>query len=128
MSSIRRAKNTLVADDQTLICNVVQAALTEDGHKVEVVRDGAEVLKTYAPERFTLLVLDIMMPQKTGIEIVRELRNRNDTVPIILMSGHMTEEVAKATEGIANLVLLAKPFGLEELRAAVERVAGKIIC
>ena len=128
MTSIRRRHRTLIADDQLLICNVVREALIQDGHEVEVVRDGAEVLKNYIPERHTLLVLDIMMPRKTGVEIVRELRKREDNVPVVLMSSYMSDEVAQATEGIPNLVLLAKPFGLDNLRTAVERAVGTIVC
>ena len=128
MSSNRRPKRTLVVDDQTLICNVVREALVQDGHEVEVVRDGAAALQTYRPERFTLLVMDIVMPLKTGIEVVRELRRRGDLVPVVLMSSHMSEEVARATEGLANLVLLPKPFGIGKLRASVEKAVSTITC
>ena len=128
MTRIIKPKRTLIADDQLLICNLVRETLLHDGHEVEVCTDGEAVLKSYRPEDFTLLVLDVMMPHRTGIEIVRDLRKNGDRVPVVLMSSYMSEDMAQAVEGLTNLVLLPKPFGLAELRNAVERAVGTLAC
>ena len=127
MSGSVKPKRTLVAGDQ-LVCNLVRETLTQYGHTVEVCTDGNAVLQTYRPTEFTLLVLDVMMPHRSGLEIVRELRKNGDRVPIVLMSSYMSEDLAEAVKGIENLERLSKPFGLAELRTAVERAVGSLTC
>jgi DNA-binding response OmpR family regulator len=116
----------LVADDDAQVASLVKQALLLDGHVVAVARDGAEALKAVAGAKFSALVLDILMPRKTGVQVLLELREADDDVPVVLMSSFISDDARNACEGLERVAFLQKPFGIDDLRVALESVVGTI--
>jgi len=129
MGSTRDILRVLVADDEVQICTLIREMLTQMGHFVEMCHDGEDALKAYEDQgRFGLVVLDVMMPLKTGVEVVQELRGRGENVPVLLMSSFLPEEVLSSLEGYERVAFLQKPFSLAEFRATVERITRPVRC
>ncbi len=128
LSPSNEIRRVLVADDEPQIGLLIREALGQEGHPVEIVRDGAAALEKTAEQKFGLLVLDVLMPRMTGVEVINELRARGDEVPIVLMSSFLSDEVLKACEGHSRLAFLQKPFSLADLRAAVQRAINHARC
>lgn len=101
-----------------MIAQLVKTALGRSGHSVETCDDGQEVLHKFYEGDFTLLILNLLLPRKSGLDIIRELRSQKEKVPVVLMCSHAFEGSFREEEGVA---LLRKPFGISDLLSAVEQ-------
>ncbi|MBI4790812.1 MAG: response regulator transcription factor [Chloroflexi bacterium] len=108
----------LVADDDKELVELLGYALKRDGHRVISAFDGLTALQLYQIEKPDLLLLDVNMPKRSGLEVLRELRLRSK-VPILMLTVHADEDsVVHALElGADDYVY--KPFRPRELRARV---------
>jgi DNA-binding response OmpR family regulator len=109
----------LVEDDRTLR-TALRDALAGEGHEVLVAADGHEARALLRQQRFDLLVLDVMLPGPSGLELLRELRARDDQTPVLLLTarGEEGDKVLGFELGADDYV--TKPFSLRELLARVK--------
>ncbi|MCK5944991.1 MAG: response regulator transcription factor, partial [Planctomycetes bacterium] len=108
-----------VEDDHTLR-TALSDALTGEGHRVTAAADGHEARAMLREQRFDLLVLDVMLPGPSGLELLRELRQRDADTPVLMLTarGEEGDKVLGLELGAADYV--AKPFSLRELLARVK--------
>jgi two-component system, OmpR family, KDP operon response regulator KdpE len=108
----------LVVDDEAGIRKVVRDALERAGHEVETAVDGQEASELAENQSFDLVVTDLSMPRKGGLDLVREIRGVSP-VPILVLTvrGEEREKVRLLDAGADDYV--TKPFGVEELLARV---------
>lgn len=118
----------LVADDEPQIGTFLRDALARFGYDADVVTDGEAAARKFAAGDYALVVSDVMMPLKTGVELVRELRGRNNMVPVVLMSSFLSDEVIGSCSRLDHLAFLQKPFALGDLKRAIERAISPIRC
>jgi CheY-like chemotaxis protein len=114
----------LLAEDELLAAAVLADALTEMGHAVVHAADGETALGLASALPFDVLVTDLAMPRMTGLELIPRLRAENPALPVVVMTGHLSDEGARmlASPAISPTVLLLKPFALGQLAAALDRV------
>ena len=111
----------LIADDEPSIVTAVEFLLTREGFEVEVARDGAEARERIESWRPDLVVLDVMMPQKSGYEVCRHIRERDDwrQIKVIMLSAKGRDtEVAKGMAMGAD-AYVTKPFSTRDLMARI---------
>jgi len=109
----------LVVEDDKKVASFLEKGLREEGYTVDVARSGDEGAMKAHVYPYDLLVLDVMLPEKSGLEIVRELRARESAVPVLLLTARDAEEdVVMGLDAGAD-DYLTKPFGFEELLARV---------
>ena len=117
----------LVVDDNEALLSTASRVLSQAGFQVAQATDGAKALRLAAIEPFDLVITDIIMPDREGIETIRELRLKFPSIKIIAMSGggrgSATGYLAIARFQGAALTL-SKPFTRPELLAAVTTVLG----
>jgi len=119
----------LVIEDERKVAGLIAAGLTEQGWAVEVCGNGDEGLQLAVSENFDALVLDIMLPGRDGLSLLRKLRSQHNPVPVILLSarGDVNERVEGLELGADDY--LPKPFSVIELvarlRAIVRRRTGE---
>jgi DNA-binding response OmpR family regulator len=128
MASSRDPGRVLIADDEPQIGTLLREVLTRQGYAVETCRDGEAALEKFRHGGISLLILDVVMPHKTGIEVIHELRAQGEMVPILLMSSFLTDEVLESCKGIEHLAFLQKPFSLYELGSTIERLLRAVRC
>jgi len=119
----------LLVEDDALLGDGVKAGLEDDSYVVEWVRDGRLAREALATERFAAVVLDLGLPRLDGLEILRELRGREDRTPVLVLTARDTlEDRVRGLDAGADDYLV-KPFELAELkarlRAIVRRSAGQ---
>ncbi len=120
----------LLAEDDSKLLRHLAAGLRGAGHVVDCAQDGAEARWAVENGAYEALVLDIMMPQIDGVSLVRSLRRRGMTVPVIFITarGEVRDRVAGLDAGGDDY--LVKPFALDELlarlRALTRRNAGQL--
>jgi len=114
----------LLADDDLMVTAVGSAMLKRLGFEVLTAVDGQEAVDLYTKHRETvcLVILDVSMPKKDGIAALRELKEINGEVKVILASGYGEDEVVRDNEKKQPNGFLHKPFKLRELVDAVEKV------
>jgi two-component system response regulator MtrA len=116
--------NILIVDDDPDIRELVAFKLRQMGHGVRVEKDGETGLAAALSEQPDLILLDVMMPKDSGIELARVLRadDRTATTPIILITARAQEaDVQKGFAAGANDYIV-KPFSPRELAARVENM------
>ena len=110
----------LVEDDQMNV-ELFESALETDGHEIVTERDGAAG-ETRATDRFDLILLDIQLPKKDGLEVCRSLRARGLRMPIVALSASVLPEEIARTKAAGFDLFLSKPISPRELREAVRRL------
>ena len=119
----------LVVEDERKIALFVQAGLKECGFVVDMVHRGDEALEIILDNHFDAVVLDIMLPGRDGLSILRVLRQKSNAVPILILTarGAISEKVEGLDLGADDY--LAKPFSIDELaarlRALIRRKSGE---
>ena len=111
----------LAVDDEVGILRLIKLELSSQGFRVVVAEDGAEALRIAEQQRPDIVVLDIIMPQMSGLEVMRRLRERSSTPVILLTAKDHDEDKVRGLELGAD-DYLAKPFNPEELSARVRAV------
>jgi EAL domain-containing protein (putative c-di-GMP-specific phosphodiesterase class I)/CheY-like chemotaxis protein len=114
----------LVVDDEEALVRVIAKSLMAAGHEVATASDGMRAVDLLASAPFDAIVSDIDMPRMNGIQFLRNVRQRDAEVPVILMTGN--PDVDSAVEAVAHGVLqyLIKPVDMGELRKVVARAVG----
>lgn len=114
----------LVIEDETLVSQTLEVLLMKAGHTVATAPDGAKGIAAYQAERPDLVITDIIMPEKEGIETIRELRAISQSVPIIAISGGgrtKNYDFLRIAHRLGATEVLRKPFANDELLAVVNR-------
>ncbi len=118
----------LVIDDDVQVRGAVRRILERAGHTVEDVGNGDAGLRAHRERPADLIITDIFMPERDGIETVRELRRESPQVKIIVISGGdrtQTMDLRKDAELLGAARSLRKPFELSELVRAVDELLGE---
>ena len=112
----------LVVEDDRKTAAFIQKALKAEGFVVDVLRDGDEGLRALLTTPFDAAVLDIMVPGRDGLGIVRQLREQGNATPVLLLSarGEVNERVEGLDAGADDY--LPKPFALAELTARLRAI------
>ena len=120
-------KKVLVVDDEPAIANLAKIKLTNAGFDVEIAHSGEEALERVADEFPDVMVLDVMMPNKTGFEFAEELRKDENNIPILFLTAKTEIE-----DRISGLELgaddyLTKPFDPKELILRIKKKAPEML-
>lgn len=115
----------LLAEDTVDMNRVLTAALTHEGYDVDSAYDGEEALEYVRANGYDAMVLDIMMPKKDGLQVLRELRESNIVTPVLLLTAkaEVDDRVAGLDAGADDY--LVKPFAMKELLARVRAMTRR---
>src|SRR5438105_13320926 len=108
----------LVVDDEPPIRRFLRTSLSAAGHRVVTAEDAAEALKMLAGEKPDVLILDLGLPDRSGLDVIAEIRSRS-TVPIIVLSARSDERAKVEALDLGADDYVAKPFGIAELMARI---------
>ena len=115
----------LVVEDDRIVGQYVKRGLEEQQYHVDLVDDGLEALRLISGGHYDLIVLDLRLPGMTGYEILRTVRDRGITTPILVLTAQdaVDHKVQALRAGADDYV--TKPFAFEELLARVEAIARR---
>ena len=115
----------LVVDDNASVRRSLAALLTRAGHEVIQAANGSEASRVWREVELDLVILDLFMPEKDGIETMVELRAFAPGIPIIVMSGGTADgsqiDMLNAAELLGATLTIEKPFTLAEMLNAVRK-------
>lgn len=118
-------KKVLVVDDDAKTVELVKLYLNRDGYKVLVAYDGVEAQRLARESHPDLVVLDLMLPGRDGLEVCRTLRNESD-VPIIMLTARTTEDDKLAGLDLGADDYVTKPFSPKDLVARVRAALRRL--
>jgi two-component system, OmpR family, response regulator len=114
-----RTMRLLLVEDQKRLASLTKRSLVEDGYAVDIASDGKEALDKFDINTYDLVILDIMLPVKNGIEVCQEIRRANTGVPILMLTAlDGVDDRIKGLDSGADDYLV-KPFSFGELSARV---------
>lgn len=109
-----------IAEDDQKIATLIKNGLAENGYDTSIYLDGNSAIQAFSNQTFQLLILDVMMPQISGIDICRNLRAKGNQTPILMLTalGTIDDKVNGLEAGADDY--LVKPFHFRELLARIE--------
>jgi two-component system, OmpR family, response regulator QseB len=119
----------LLVEDDEMIAKGLQTALRQDGYAVDGMGDGRSAAEALRTADFDLVLLDLGLPERDGLEVLRELRRRGDSTPVIIITARddIQNRVAGLDAGADDYII--KPFDLDEvgarMRSVLRRAAGR---
>lgn len=115
----------LIVEDEKQICDMVAKGLYDAGYEVDTCYDGEEALECILSEEYDLIVLDLNLPGMDGMEILKELRQKNEETKVIILSarGQIADKVEGLDAGANDY--MEKPFHLQELEARVRSLTRR---
>ncbi len=115
----------LVVEDDRKVAGFIEQGLREEGYAVDVAPDGDEATMLAHVYDYDLLLLDVMLPKKTGLQVAAELRREGRKTPILMLTARdTTEDVVRGLDSGAD-DYLAKPFKFDELLARVRALVRR---
>ena len=109
----------LYAEDEKSLARAVSAILIKNNYSVDVVYDGESALEFLATENYDGVILDVMMPKLSGVQVLRQMRQRGDSTPVLLLTAksEIDDRVSGLDSGANDY--LTKPFDMKELLARI---------
>jgi two-component system copper resistance phosphate regulon response regulator CusR len=107
----------LVVEDDRKVANFVQSGLEQEGHAVDVLNDGAAAGEQARTVDYDAVVLDLMLPGRSGFQVLRDLRARKPTLPVLILTARdsVEDRIAGLDSGADDYMV--KPFAMAELSA-----------
>ncbi|MFJ8068478.1 response regulator transcription factor [Peribacillus sp. NPDC096447] len=115
-------ESILIVEDEEKILRLLELELEIEGYQVGKAMDGKKALEAYRSRKWDLILLDVMLPGISGIELLRKIRTKNNFTPVILLTakGSVEDKVSGLDRGANDYI--TKPFQIEELLARIRAV------
>ena len=117
--------SVLVVDDDPDILEYLQDFLSAEGFEVTTLADPTVAVERIRDEVFHLVVLDLMMPKVSGMDLLQQIRAVDDDIAVIILTGYPSLETAQSSIRHDVSAYIRKPFQAKEFREAIERIAKK---
>ena len=118
----------LVVDDEKPVRDLLHIALTQDNHNVLLAKNGREAVELQQNHQFDLVITDMVMPEKNGIDLIMELKKKNPASKVLAISGGGGIDGRFDYLSIAKLIgaehIISKPFDLKTIREKVNATLG----
>ena len=117
----------LVADDSETVLLMLERRLEMEGYDVVTATDGVEALERLnelSPAEPDVILLDAMMPNKSGTEVLEEIRGKGSGVPIVMISAHLDAQEPERMRKLGATAIIPKPFEWEDLIGKIEELVN----
>jgi two-component system NtrC family response regulator len=114
-------RRILVVDDSELVCQQLSQLLVLPGRRIKVAHDGSTALEWLVERGFSLILTDLYLPEMSGLDLIREIRERNLPVTVIVMTGHGSVDSAVAAMKLGAYDYLLKPIDAVRLKVLVDQ-------
>lgn len=115
----------LIAEDDSILADGLSRSLRYEGYAVDVVHDGDSADSALQLQSFDLLILDLDLPKKPGLSVLQSIRQRQDTLPVLILTASDTVEQRVRGLDLGADDYMSKPFALTELEARVRALTRR---
>jgi DNA-binding NtrC family response regulator len=118
----------LIVDDDKEIRNILSIYLSEDsGAAIDTAGTGEEAFSKHVCSPYDIVITDINMPGMTGIELIKRIRRREDTVEFIIITGYASVDTAIEAVRLGAFDYVVKPFKFDELKIVINNAKDKVV-
>src|SRR5882757_4011410 len=114
-------RRILVVDDSELVCQQVSQLLATPGRQIKVAHDGTTALEWLVDRNFSVVLTDLCLPGISGIDLIREIRQRDLPITVIVMTGHGSIDTAVSAMKLGAYDYLLKPIDSVRLEVLVSQ-------
>ena len=125
MSTTINPMKILVVDDKKVIQDFFDFTLGFYGHQITVVHDPKEVVSLIKEKTFDIAFLDMIMPEKNGVDVLKDIKAVCPQLPVVMMSGYSIQEEKDEAVRLGARGCLKKPFELEDIRQVIKQVIDR---
>lgn len=115
----------LLADDEEALRELLREQLSAQGYTIDEAQDGVEAVEKLQQNSYHLAILDINMPRKTGLDVLRHIREQNLPIRVIMLTGRLGFSVGSESMLLGADEYITKPFDLDYLEMAIKKVLAK---
>ena len=115
----------LIVDDEKASRDVLESFLTDEGYDIVTAANGQDAIETVKADSFSAVLTDIKMPGISGLKLTQLIRDHDESIPIILITGYASLETAIEAIHQEAYSYITKPFNLEEIRYTVKKAVSK---
>jgi len=112
----------LIADDEDALRELLSEQLTALGYQTESASDGEEAIQKLRDGQFALVLLDINMPKKTGLEVLQHIREQGMPTRVVMLTGRLGYSVGSESMKLGADEFITKPFDLNYLELVIKRI------
>ncbi len=117
--------NILVVDDKKVIGDLFDFTLGYSGHVITVVDNAQAAVDVVRKKSFDIAFLDIVMPDKDGVETLKEIKEISPRLPVVMMSGYTIEEKREQARTCGAVTCLKKPFEIDDVKDVIRETLGR---
>ena len=114
-------KAILVVDDEITVCKSIRSALIQENYDIDMALSGEEALQKEKTKKYDVMIVDLMMPGISGLDLLRSIKNTNPAVRVIMVTGYPTMKNTLQAMQIGAFDFLPKPFLPADLRNLVAK-------
>jgi excisionase family DNA binding protein len=111
-----KKKNVLVVDDEKLVSMDLRKIINSEGHDVITAQSGIDATRFIEDSNIDLVFLDLMLPDITGVEVLKEIKKTKGNLPVVIITGYPDSEVMNQALELGPISVLKKPFNREQIR------------
>ncbi len=112
----------LIADDEEALRELLREQLTAQGYSIDEAQDGVEAMEKLHQHSYHLAILDINMPRKNGLEVLKHIREQKLPMRVIMLTGRLGFSVGSESMLLGADEYITKPFDLDYLEMAIKKV------
>lgn len=114
----------LVIEDSSHIRTLVRDILQREGYTTVEAENGSQALQMVSTDLFDCIILDLIMPDVSGLKILKYLKEVGSDIPVIIVTAHLQKKVREHCLQLGAAAFINKPFSRDELRHEVNRLVG----
>ncbi len=115
----------LVVDDETSMRQLLEITLRKDGHRVVMAESGKSAVEAFSKAPYDLVISDIKMPDMSGVEVLRAVKQSSPETPVIMITAYSSAETAVEALRLGAYDYIAKPFKIDELKVTIKNALEK---
>ncbi len=115
----------LVVDDETSMRQLLEITLRKEGHRVTMAESGQKAVEAFSKAAYDLVIFDIKMPDRSGVEVLRVVKQSAPETPVIMITAYSSAETAVEALRLGAYDYIAKPFEIDELKVTIKNALEK---
>jgi len=115
-------KRLLIVDDEEDLCTILTKSLSTSGYDIATAPDGEKAIATINSKTFDVVLLDILMPKVSGIEVLKYINQHAPQTKVIILTGHASLKNAMEAKENGAKDFISKPYKLDDIQSTIERV------
>ena len=119
------AMKILIIDDEDIMRSCLCDVLTDDGYSVQTAREGQEGIQLFEKNPADIVILDIKMPGLSGVEVLKILKSKKNSVQVIMITGYAAVQTAVDCMKLGAFDYLTKPFDMNQIREVIRQIREK---